>query len=49
LLAELAAIPPEQRAALAALIAPPPTIPTQKPVDGLDDRLPWERREGDTT
>jgi hypothetical protein len=51
LLAELAALPPEQRAALAALIAPPaaassPTVPSP---GGADDRLPWEQREGGTT
>jgi len=43
LLAELAALPPEQRAALAALIAPP-TVATPAP-GPVDDRLPWERKK----
>ena len=43
LLAELAALPPEHRAALAALIAPPSVAsPAPGPVD---DRLPWERKK----
>ena len=47
LLTELAALPPEQRAAIAALLsptAPPATLPTQTPVvvmagDDKSDRL----------
>ena len=54
LLAELAALPADQRAAIAALLAPQtPATPTpQTPApDRLDDGLPWERKqkEGDTT
>jgi hypothetical protein len=50
LLAELAALPPDQRAALAALLtallaAPFPTTPAP-----LDDRVPWGRdKEEDGT
>lgn len=50
LLAELAALPPEQRAALAALLAPPAQpAPVAPPAAALDDRLPWEQQgEGDS-
>ena len=50
LLAELAALPPQQRAAIAALLAPVPE-PAPSASAPLDDRLPWEseRREGGTT
>ena len=48
LLAELAALPPEQRAALAELIRPTPPAPaTGKHSDCPDDRLPWEREQGE--
>ena len=47
LLIELATLPPDQRAAIAALLTPPsaPTAPAP-----LDDRVPWERdsKEGGT-
>jgi len=48
LLAELAALPPEQRAALAALLAPPQQPATPKPT-APTDCLPWEQREVDAT
>jgi hypothetical protein len=44
LLAELAALPPEQRAALAKLIAAS-SVPAQPA--SLDDRLPWESEQGE--
>jgi len=49
-LAELAALPPEQRAAIAALLTPCTPEQREKPSDLADDRLPWEReqKEGDT-
>ena len=43
LLAEVAALPPEHRAALAALIAPP-SVGTPAP-GPVDDSLPWERKK----
>ena len=47
LLTELAALPPEQRAAIAALLAAPTSQPAHPTPTRLDDRLPWEREVGE--
>jgi hypothetical protein len=43
LLVELAALPPEQREAIAALLAPQTLAPAPA-INRPDDRLPWERK-----
>jgi hypothetical protein len=50
LLGELAALPPEQRSALAALLGSMPSTPASSPTPPrLDDRCPLDRPEGKPT